>query len=169
MAPTTVVQFYKYPKTPHWRFEMRYLGSDDHGTWLGAPAHTTGQRGAEPPVLFRDPFVVLVPPAGWWMMVLNAAPRDPEIYIDVCTPASWQGKELVESVDLDLDVIRKRNGTVILIDEDEFEVHRRELGYSEAMVSSTRITAAELMLAVERRRPPFDDTGLHWLDMVEHS
>ena len=166
MSSSTVFQAYKHPRTPHWRYEAIHLGTDEHGTWLGIPGGTPAQRGKEPQTTFRLPLVKLIPDGAWWTMEVNGYPGEPEIYVDICTPASWSGTELVEMVDLDLDVIRMRDGTVQLIDEDEFEQHRRDLGYPPSMVTNTRVTAAEMVLAVEARRPPFDDTGRRWLEKL---
>ena len=50
------------------------------------------------------------------------------VYVDVATPAVWDGAVL-RSIDLDLDVIRRQDGTVLLDDEDEFATHRVAYGY----------------------------------------
>ena len=34
------VVYTKYDGSLHWHMSMRYLGEDEHGIWLGAPAHT---------------------------------------------------------------------------------------------------------------------------------
>lgn len=167
MASFTTVQSYKYPRSAHWRYQTVWLGSDDHGVWLGVPGGSTGRRGLEAPKVFHHAFVKLLPRTGWWTMEVNAAPHPTEVYVDICTPVVWTDRELVEMVDLDLDVVRRRDGSVELLDEDEFEQHRRELDYPDPMVASARVTAVEIMLAVEQRLPPFDDTARTWLETLE--
>lgn len=100
-------------------------------------------------------------------MDVKAPPHDPELSVDICTPPIWRGLHIVETVDLDLDVVRLRDGSVHLLDEDEFDLHRRELSYPPDLVASARITAAEIMLAAEQHRPPFDSSALPWLGVLE--
>jgi uncharacterized protein len=45
------VVYTKYDGSLHWHMTMRYLGEDEHGIWLGVPAHSSVRRGAEPPVV----------------------------------------------------------------------------------------------------------------------
>ena len=85
------VQFFKYPNRLHWRHEMRRLGEDEHGTGLGAPAGSTVQRGAEPSMTLDRPFVQLIPPAAFWSLIYNGEDNKYPIYVDIATPARWQG------------------------------------------------------------------------------
>ena len=57
------VAFTKWGGRPHWEYDARLLGTDEHGTWLGARAGTTLRR---PGVTIDAPqhFVTLVPDAG---------------------------------------------------------------------------------------------------------
>lgn len=156
------VQYYKYPRTLHWRHQLVRLGEDDHGVWLGGPAGTVEQRGMEEPMPIGHPFVQLVPEGTWWSAFFFHAGRA-EIYVDVVTSAIWPSPERVEMIDLDLDVIRLRDGTVFVDDEDEFEEHRVSLGYPPKMADTARSTAARLVLDLEAERPPFDRSWERWL------
>ena len=64
----------KYDGSLHWHQLMRYLGEDDHGVWLGAPAGCTLQRGSEPPITLPQPFVELIPDGQWWTAAFNGEP-----------------------------------------------------------------------------------------------
>lgn len=65
-------------------------------------------------------FVGLVPEDEWW--VAEFSPNHPTltVYVNIGTPPEWTGSRVTQ-IDLDLDVIRRRNGTVMVLDEDEFE------------------------------------------------
>lgn len=158
----TTVQYFKYPRTPHWRLHLTRLGEDGHGIWLGAPAGTAVQRADEPPVTMDHAFLLLIPPDRWWSAIFNGPDHRIPIYVDVTTVAEWLSPDRAEMVDLDLDVVRRRDGVVYVDDEDEFEEHRSSLRYPERMVDTARATAARLVLDVESRRPPFDDTSTAW-------
>lgn len=145
---------------------MLRLGEDGHGVWLGAPAGTVIQRGHEPGISIAHDFVQLIPRRHWWVAIFNGSDHRLPVYVDVTTEPDWVGPSLVEMVDLDLDVVRRQDGSVYVDDEDEFEEHRLTLGYDPRTVDTARATAARLVLEVERGEPPFDDTSAAWLTLL---
>lgn len=161
--------FTKWDGAAHWQADVMRLGEDEHGVWLGAPAGcvftrpgmTTVTRVALTCLLPRDqPFAATFydePGAG--------ARRDMLVYVDVTTVPLWRDGTL-ELVDLDLDVIRLRDGSVLLDDEDEFEQHRVELGYPEALVALARASAADLLRQVAAYEEPFGTASERWLAHV---
>lgn len=138
-APTVEVVFTKWDGRLHWHFELLRLGHDEHGVWLGCPPGAAVQRGSEPAKTVHDGFVLVVPDAGSWMALWNAE-REPEVYADVTSEPLWSPGS-VTAVDLDLDVIRRRDGTVALLDEDEFADHQVRFGYPAAVVAEVTATA----------------------------
>jgi uncharacterized protein len=159
--------FTKYDGSLHWHQTMRYLGQDQHGVWLGARAGSTAQRGSEPPVRFDAPSVQLVPVGQWWTAVFNDPPASAEIYCDISTPPEWTSPDYVTMVDLDLDVIRRRrDGQVLLDDEDEFAEHQVRYGYPPELIRSAEQAAAWLLAAVSAGAEPFASASQPWLDQV---
>jgi hypothetical protein len=85
-----------------------------------------------------------------------------EIYVDVTTrPALDDGT--VRAVDLDLDVVRFRDGRVEVLDEDEFAEHQVQLGYPAELITQARQTCDSLAGAVLSRTEPFGQAGAEWL------
>lgn len=156
------VESRKWPGDRHWHYEVVDLGHDRHGRWLALPPGGLVQRGDEPPKVNEGGFVMLVPEGAWWSVKWNAIPRRFAVYCDVQTPATWE-EGRVSMVDLDLDVVRFSDGTVAVLDEDEFEEHRAAFGYPEHVVDRARATAARLHLALEAGRPPFGADAAAWL------
>ena len=158
----------KWGDHPHWAFTARWLGRDAHGDWIGIPQGTPMDRpGAhyEPPV----PQVGLVPSFALpddergWLATFHAAPSHIWVYVDMTTPPVWDGST-VRAVDLDLDVIRGREGDVVVDDEDEFAEHRVSLGYPADVVSGAMASCDRVNAAVRDRKPPFDPvTSQDWL------
>ena len=58
-----------------------------------------------------------------------------ELYVDITTPPVWDG-DLVTAVDLDLDVIRRFDGSWYVDDEDEFAEHQVAYGYPPELVTA---------------------------------
>jgi GNAT superfamily N-acetyltransferase len=158
----------KFDGRLHWHATMRRLGEDRHGVWLGATAYTPWRRGTEPAIFISATHVVLIPYEGEWVAAFNAAPHRTEIYIDVSDRPVWHGTDEVVSVDLDLDVVRRREtGEVLLLDEDEFAEHSVAYGYPDEVVAAARRTAEELLAAVRAGQEPFGRTGAAWLAKMD--
>ena len=161
------VQYFKYDGGVHWRHDLKMLGEDEHGLWLGGPQGTVVQRGREPPHSFH-PFVQLIKPDRWWTLLFNGPhSRLCEVYVDVITPARWTAKDRVEMVDIDLDVVRYHDGSVEVLDEDELVDHARRLGYPPALVDRARVTAAQVVARLENAVEPFGVAGRRWLTEVQ--
>jgi protein associated with RNAse G/E len=159
------VVYRKYGGSLHWHHSGRLLGEDEHGTWVGCAAGTAGRRGDEPPVVWESAFVLLFPRDAWWTAVFNAEPREPEIYCDVTTVPEWRDGE-VTMVDLDLDVLRFRDGRLHLDDEDEFAEHQVRYAYPDEIISQAERSAAWLMKAVGGATGPFGGAHERWLSAV---
>jgi uncharacterized protein len=161
------VVYTKYDGSLHWHMTARYLGEDEHGIWLGAPARTPVQRGSEPPVILMEPWVELVPDGLWWTATFNAPPARTEIYCDIGTPPRWPHPAEVTMADLDLDVLRRREDQqVLIVDQDEFAEHQVRYQYPAEVISQAEQAAAWLDDAISTRTEPFGSHYLTWLDKV---
>ncbi len=155
-----IVEYRKWGDLPHWRYEMRRVGQDKRGVWLGGQAGTPARRGGEDPVSIEHPFVQLIAPTAWWSPIWNSE-GEIAVYVDVVEPAVWEDG-LVRMIDLDLDVIRRRDGSVAVLDEDEFT--ENSAAYPEYVVSTVRAAVARLVMALEADEEPFCDEGPGWLE-----
>ena len=158
----------KWGDRPHWELDATYLGSDDHGDWVGAPAGTVNARPGARFVSEVDA-VTLVPrdPAlAWCLPTFHAPGIWCTVYVDVTTPAFWDGAVL-RAVDLDLDVIRGDRGRTWVDDEDEFADHRVRFGYPEDVVAAALASAERVLADVVAGRAPFDGSPSGWLGRVE--
>lgn len=166
------VEYTKWGGARHWHFPVDQLGADEHGTWYSGPPGIHLQRGDEPPVLELDGFVMLVPGGTSvatkdWIAFWN--PWDgPAIYVDVTDTPRSDGR-MVSAIDLDLDVIARRDGRAELVDVDEFDEHRIALGYPQDVVDGALATADWLLDRVGCEAPPFDATGRVWLQRAAKS
>ena len=146
---------------------MVLLGEDELGIWLGAPPGTVIQRGVEDPIEWKHPFVQLVQPSKPWIPIWNVEPKTTEIYVDITTVPSRPSDDRWEAIDIDLDVVRLVDGSVEILDEDEFEDHRISFAYPDWLVDQARATTAAVALAIESRRPPFDGSHLPWFRRLD--
>ncbi|MGF1618408.1 MAG: DUF402 domain-containing protein [Acidimicrobiia bacterium] len=160
------LQFYKYPHALHWRHDMVLLGEDEHGTWLGAPTGTVIQRGEESPMSWKHPFVQLIQRGQAWIPIWNVEPDKTEIYVDITTVPTRPAPDRYEAVDVDLDVVRLVDGTIMVLDEEEFDEHRVALEYPDWLVDQARATTAAVAVAMEMGSAPFDGAHLPWFERL---
>lgn len=156
------LRFTKWDRARHWEFDMLALGSDQHGIWAGASA---GTRLSRPGNTFdsEHDWVTLVPHDQPWAASFYDSPEQHvSIYVDMTTPAEWSG-HTVSMVDLDLDVVLRRGGSLFIDDEDEFEVHRRTMSYPNDLVATARRTAEDVRSAIAAGAEPFASVGTEWL------
>lgn len=149
----------KYDGSLHWHYDADDLGTDDHGQWFALRPGDPYRRGDEPVRHATHGFVGFVPFEGAWSAEFNPTPIGGSlIYVNVNTPAVF-GDGIVEFVDLDLDVVLRPDGTVALLDEEEFAEHSATMSYPEKIVDLSRSTAAALFVALERKNEPFLTRG----------
>ena len=85
----------KWGDRPHWEFDGTFLGSDEHGDWLGTPAGTLNARpGARFVSRGRRGRPRARAPADR-AVVPGDVPRRPAdrctVYVDITTPPIWDG------------------------------------------------------------------------------
>jgi hypothetical protein len=156
----------KWVDRPHWEFDATYLGSDDHGDWLGIPAGTEMSR---PGATYVAPThqVGLVPPPGpdserGWLATFHDVGGPVRVYVDITTPPSWDGP-VVRAVDLDLDVVLGNTGRSWIDDEDEFADHRVRFGYPTSIARAAMTSCDRVHAAVMAGRAPYDGSAAAWL------
>ena len=157
------MRFTKWGGARHWHYPLEPLGRDAHGWWLGGRAGIRMRRGFEEPIVQPHDFVVLVPGAGEWIASFNGdGETDIAVYVDVTTRPRVSAAA-IEAVDLDLDVVRLRDGAVRVLDEDEFAEHRVRYGYPVEVVERALATTGELVASITAGREPFGAAGAAWL------
>jgi hypothetical protein len=170
MQPGTPVEvaMTKWRDLPHWEFPGFFLGSDEHGDWLGIPAGTAMSRPGADYVAPVDQ-VGLVPSYAaaerGYLATFHAQGGQVEVYVDITTPPRWDGFTL-RAVDLDLDVVRGTTGRVWVDDEDEFAEHRVSLGYPTTLVVHATRSCDHVHGRMLRRLAPYDGSAAPWLAKV---
>jgi protein associated with RNAse G/E len=77
-------------------------------------------------------------------------------YCNVTTPPVFDGSHL-SYVDLDLDVVRRADGAVELLDEDEFETHRLRYSYPAELTEHATEAATGLVELARSGAFPFSE------------
>lgn len=168
MRPVTV-QFLKNPDLIHWGFKAKFLGEDQFGSWVAIPAGTERWKGAEAVRPTGEDAVFCAPHNGWWHLHYNGSTTEFSHFVDIVTPPVWVSEDRYEMIDLDLDVVVHQDGTIEIEDEDEFEIHQVEYGYTEAMISRALEETDRVVAALTNREEPFFAVAAAWLERLETS
>jgi protein associated with RNAse G/E len=164
MDPVTV-QFYKNPRALHWGFAGFLLGEDEYGCWVGLPQGSDRWKGETRCSPTGEDAVQCFPHEGWWVLHFNGPVRPISHFVDITTqPTMAEGR--IEMIDLDLDLVVLGDGTVEVVDEDEFEINQVELGYSREMIRRARNETERVARLLRRGEEPFFAVAEHWLQVV---
>lgn len=162
------VRYTKWGGRPHWSVDGTYLGADEHGHWLGAGPGTVLSRPGVRAVIDRH-FVGLFPYDGWYTPTFYEPTdpvRDPELYVDISTVPEWRRTAdglVVTMADLDLDVIRHWDGTVVIDDADEFADHQVAYAYPAGVVGAAEAACAAVAAAARSHAGAFGGVAGQWL------
>jgi uncharacterized protein len=160
----------KWGDRPHWEYDAVFLGSDEHGDWIGCAAGTFMARPGAEYVAPVDQ-VCLVPTVGSdlersFVATFHAPGGPVSVYVDMTTPPRWSGGCL-SSVDLDLDVIRGTGGRVWVDDEDEFAEHRIAFDYPEPLVALASASCDRIEALLRDEIAPFDGSSANgWFTLL---
>lgn len=163
------VRYTKWGGARHWTYPATYLGEDEFGRWVGCAPGTTVDK---PDRSFVSPihFAVLFSAERRWTPCFNEidpAVTSTTIYVDITNHPEWsKGADGwgVTMVDLDLDVLQRRDGNVHIDDEDEFAEHQVSLNYPPYVVARARTDCANVFMALEAGKEPYRSVGRAWLD-----
>ena len=156
------VNYRKWPETLHWHFTVYPLGNDVHGAWYVLPEGSVAKKGSsgEPQTVRTS--VMLLPTDSCWAAYWNTdKTKRHELYIDVIKLIKADSSEIA-MIDLDLDVARRWDGRIEILDQDEFELHQKLLGYPKDVVEQAERTAALLERLVRNGEEPFGAVGDTW-------
>ncbi|MEL5991637.1 DUF402 domain-containing protein [Microbacterium phosphatis] len=169
-APGTPLAFRwrKWDGSPHWEHEVVYLGSDEHGEWVGQRIGSRAFRPGRNVILSAASVMLLPHDRRDWVLTLNDAPDLTRVYIDVAWDVRWPQDGLPTAIDMDLDVVRRLDARGVYIDdEDEWAEHAQLFGYPADVMAELEATAADLHRRVLAREKPFDDeTADRWLGVL---
>lgn len=160
------IVYRKFDGSLHWHMTMKWLGEDEYGIWTGAGPKNAWRKGDGPELTIPHSQVRLFPREVWWTASFNAQPTRTEIYCDVTTPVDWPSPTEVTMVDLDLDVCRRPDGEVVLLDEDEFAEHKVRYSYPPEVVSEALRATSWLRAALQDGTEPFATVYRGYLALV---
>ncbi len=156
------VAFWKWPHVRHYHHHLRLLGEDENAVWGVCEAGEHVRRGGAFAFVRPHDYLMAIPRVGCWSALWYPPDDlDREVYVNVNSSPVWTGDH-VDIIDLDFDLLRMRDGSVNILDEDEFEQHRLEFAYPAEIVAEAQRGLAVLTETVGRPDEPFDRAWHDW-------
>lgn len=107
----------------------------------------------------RIPGVSFFIPNKWYNVVALIEGDGIRYYCNVASPY-YQSGNVLTYIDYDLDVILNQRGEIHVLDEDEYNKHKKLYHYSQAVEDKVKAGLQELLGAVQRREEPFHDAAV---------
>ncbi|WP_161606079.1 DUF402 domain-containing protein [Microlunatus speluncae] len=145
----------KWGGSAHFEMSGAFLGAGEGGSWIGMAAGWIMER-ATRTLTIPYACVFHVPERGGYLARFG----DPEsavgapVYVDITTIPTWTGRS-AHVVDLDLDLVRERDGRVTVLDEDEFAANSARLDYPAEVIAAARHSLGEVRAMIIERAGPF--------------
>ena len=100
-----------------------------------------------------------------WFNVIGMVREDGiHYYCNLGTPFVWDG-EALKYIDYDLDVRVYPDMTYHILDEDEYEQHKKEMDYPAQIDAQLQYTLEELQSWIHQRKGPFSPLFVeHWYE-----
>lgn len=152
----------KFDGSLHYEYSMRVVCDDGTCLWVWAPAGTT-MRSYRGDVTADRHFLMLHHGDRDWNLEVMWEPdwTPNKHYVNIALPSSWDGGTL-RWVDLDLDVSWWADGTLLLLDEDEFAAHHERFSYPDWLVERAWAAVHDVQTLIAARRWPFDESLYDW-------
>jgi protein associated with RNAse G/E len=102
----------------------------------------------------REPAICFFHAKHWFNIIGMIREDGVYYYCNLSSPFVWD-KEALKYIDYDLDVKVFPNMTYILLDEDEYERHRREMNYPSVIDRILKNNVEKLIKWIQQRKGPF--------------
>lgn len=102
----------------------------------------------------KEPAVCFFYPDRWYNVICMIRKSGVHYYCNIASP-SLVDDEAIKNIDYDLDVKIFPNGKFIILDEDEYEQHRRQMNYGARLERVIRRGLQEVLDDIALERSPF--------------
>ncbi|QYR21207.1 DUF402 domain-containing protein [Paenibacillus sp. sptzw28] len=104
----------------------------------------------------RVPAVSFFIPGQWYNVVGLIEENGVRYYCNVASPPYFQNS-ILTYIDYDLDVIVTKGGPALIVDQEEYEIHKAAYHYSAEVKRKVAEGLKSLMVRIESGQAPFDD------------
>lgn len=93
---------------------------------------------------------------GQWFNTIGMLREDGvHYYCNIGSPYNWK-KDALQYIDYDLDVKVYPDMTYVILDQDEYDEHRRRMNYPETVIANIQRGLDELLSLIHQKKGPFE-------------
>lgn len=121
----------------------------------------------------REPAICFYYFNRWYNVISMIRSKGVFYYCNLASPSVYDG-EALKNIDYDLDVKLFPDGKYLVLDEDEFKIHRKQMEYSQELIDIVEAEKDRLVEKVKAQSYPFDEKTIHdyfdaYLRIKEHN
>ncbi len=103
----------------------------------------------------REPAIYFLYARKWFNIIAMMRKNGVYYYCNIATPFV-SDKEAIKNIDYDLDVKVWPDMSYQILDENEYELHRKKMGYSDTLDRVLHQSMDSLIEMIKRKEEPFD-------------
>ncbi|MEJ8738650.1 DUF402 domain-containing protein [Erysipelotrichaceae bacterium HCN-30851] len=103
----------------------------------------------------REPAICFFYPNKWYNVICMIRKTGIHYYCNLASPSLYDG-EAIKNIDYDLDVKVSPTGKTTLLDEDEYNLHAMQMGYSKKLDEAIHNGLDRLMVDIRLQNSPFE-------------
>ncbi|OZM57074.1 hypothetical protein CIB95_09935 [Lottiidibacillus patelloidae] len=148
------IQSYKHNGLLHRTWEETVTLKSTQSMIIGGNDRTTVTESDGRTWRTREPAICFFHTDYWFNTIAMLRNDGVYYYCNLSSPFTWD-KEAVKYIDYDLDIKVFPDMTYVLLDEDEYELHSKQMRYPEAIDRILKRNVDQLISFINMRKGPF--------------
>ncbi|MDF9824480.1 protein associated with RNAse G/E [Breznakia sp. PF5-3] len=149
------IQSYKHDKSLHRTWSKGFVieSNEDRIVAITDRSYVIEADGRK--WLTREPAICFFYPDKWYNVICMIRKKGIFYYCNLASPSIYDGESL-KNIDYDLDIKVNNEFEYIILDEDEYEEHSKEMKYSDDLDKVIHKQMDDLISHIKMRVSPFD-------------
>ena len=149
------IQSFKHDGSLHRTWAMGYVIEANEERIVAVTNRTLVSESDGRKWVTREPAICFFYPDKWYNVICMIRKTGIHYYCNLASPSIYDG-EAIKNIDYDLDVKVNPIGKTMLLDEDEYELHSKQMHYSEALDRAIHRGLDKLMVDIRLKNSPFE-------------
>ncbi len=153
---TVFIESYKHNGSFHRAWSKAFVIETNDKWTVAVTDHTWVVESDGRRWLTKEPAVCFFYKDHWFNIISMIRKSGIYYYCNLASPSLFDG-EAIKNIDYDLDVKVFPDQSYIILDENEYAMHSKEMNYPKEVMTIIEKEMQELISWIEERREPFDD------------
>ncbi len=150
------IQSFKHDGSLHRTWAKGYVLHSNEDEWIVVTHKTWVSESDGRSWYTREPAICFFYPNKWYNVISMIRKTGIYYYCNLASPCVYD-VEAIKNIDYDLDVKVYPDKTLDILDEDEFELHQRQMDYPQDVIQIVRDALEDLLDCIDHDCGPFDN------------